>query len=133
MHDPSTNCSVATLTLSRLTADTIKVRLTGRKRIFESPFSISGLVIHLLLVPQHAPETVVLHEQESLTDELLGMSAALKRNALAMQQGVAQRGAILEETDDSIERNLAMQQQSVKKSKEEYRRYHILQLCVWGT
>ena len=109
------------------------MRLTGRKRIFESPLSISGLVIHLLLVPQHAPETVVLHEQESLTDELLGMSAALKRNALAMQQGVAQRGAILEETDDSIERNLAMQQQSVKKSKEEYRRYHILQLCVWGT
>ncbi len=62
------------------------------------------------------------HEQESLTDELLGMSAALKRNALAMQQGVANRGAILEETDDSIERNLAMQQQSVKKSKEEYKR-----------
>lgn len=61
--------------------------------------------------------------QESLTDELLGMSAALKRNALAMQQGVANRGAILEETDDSIERNLAMQQQSVKKSKEEYRRW----------
>lgn len=50
------------------------------------------------------------------------MSAALKRNALAMQQGVANRGAILEETDEFIERNLAMQQQSVKRSKEEYRR-----------
>lgn len=70
----------------------------------------------------YAPETVVIREQESLTDELLGMSAALKRNALAMQQGVANRGAILEETDDSIEHNLAMQQKSVKKSKEEYRR-----------
>ena len=63
-----------------------------------------------------------MHEQESLTDELLGMSAALKRNALAMQQSVANRGAVLEETDDFIEHNLAMQQQSVKKSKEEYRR-----------
>jgi hypothetical protein len=62
-------------------------------------------------------------KQEGLTDELLGMSAALKRNALAMQQSVANRGALLEETDDSIERNLAMQQQSVKRSKEEYRRY----------
>ena len=51
------------------------------------------------------------------------MSAALKRNALAMQQSVANRGALLEETDESIERNLAMQQQSVKRSKEEYRRY----------
>ena len=69
-----------------------------------------------------APEVAVMCEQESLTDELLGMSAALKRNALAMQQGVANRGAILEETDDSIEHNLAMQQKSVKKSKEEYRR-----------
>ena len=62
-------------------------------------------------------------EQEGLTDELLGMSAVLKRNALAMQQSVANRGALLEETDESIERNLAMQQQSVKRSKEEYRRY----------
>ena len=50
------------------------------------------------------------------------MSAALKRNARAMQQSVAKRGELLEDTDESIERNLAMQQQSVKRSKEEYRR-----------
>ena len=50
------------------------------------------------------------------------MSAALKRNAIAMQQSVAARGELLEDTDESIERNLAMQQQSVKRSKEEYRR-----------
>ena len=60
--------------------------------------------------------------QENLTDELLGMSAALKRNALAMQQSVAKRGELLEDMDESIEHNLAMQQQSVKRSKEEYRR-----------
>ena len=60
--------------------------------------------------------------QETLTDELLGMSAALKRNAMAMQQSVAKRGELLEDTDESIEHNLAMQQQSVKRSKEEYRR-----------
>lgn len=63
-----------------------------------------------------------IFEQESLTDELLGMSAALKRNALAMQQSVTNRGALLEDTDESIERNLAMQKQSVRKSKEEYKR-----------
>ena len=67
-------------------------------------------------------QDICIFEQESLTDELLGMSAALKRNALAMQQSVANRGALLEDTDESIEQNLAMQQQSVKKSKEEYKR-----------
>ena len=41
---------------------------------------------------------------------------------MAMQQSVAKRGELLEDTDESIERNLAMQQQSVKRSKEEYRR-----------
>ena len=121
LHDPPTIAD------RQHAVTSLQVALQLSCTIHSRPEELGASVIKLDLdlcaaAPMHAPETLVMPEQDSLTDELLGMSAALKRNALAMQQGVANRGAILEETDDSIERNLAMQQQSVKKSKEEYRR-----------
>ena len=57
-----------------------------------------------------------------MTDEMVELAAGLKRNAQAMQQSVAQRGTLLEETDESIERNLAAAQRSVKRAKEEHTR-----------
>ncbi|EIE27024.1 hypothetical protein COCSUDRAFT_83583 [Coccomyxa subellipsoidea C-169] len=60
--------------------------------------------------------------QDDLTDEMVELAAGLKRNAQAMQQSVTQRGVLLEETDESIERNLASAQKSVKRAKEEHTR-----------
>lgn len=60
--------------------------------------------------------------QDDLTDDMVELAAGLKRNAQAMQQSVAQRGTLLEETDESIERNLAAAQKSVKRAKEEHTR-----------
>lgn len=60
--------------------------------------------------------------QDDLTDEMVGMAARLKSTAQAMQQKVAERGTLLEETDESIERNLAAAQKSVKQAKEQHTR-----------
>lgn len=60
--------------------------------------------------------------QDNLTDEMVALAAGLKRNAQAMQQSVAQRGTLLEETDETIEKNLAAAQTSVKRAKEEHTR-----------
>lgn len=67
--------------------------------------------------------------QDDLTDEMVELAAGLKRNAQAMQQSVTQRGVLLEETDESIERNLAAAQKSVKRAKEEHTRSIFFTLC----
>ena len=53
---------------------------------------------------------------------MVSLAAGLKRNAQAMEQAVAKRGGLLEETDAAIEHNLAATKKTVKRSKEEYKR-----------
>lgn len=53
---------------------------------------------------------------------MVTLAAKLKQNAQAMEQSVTRRGALMEETDERMENNLAAAQQSVKRSKEEYKR-----------
>lgn len=61
--------------------------------------------------------------QDTLTDDMVSLAAGLKRNAQAMEQAVAKRGTLLEETDTAIEHNLAATKKTVKRSKEEYKRW----------
>lgn len=60
--------------------------------------------------------------QDTLTEELVGLAAGLKRNAAAMQTAVADRGRLLEDADLALERNLEGAKQSAKQSKVIYRK-----------
>ncbi|MCJ1422154.1 hypothetical protein MMC29_000033 [Sticta canariensis] len=64
-------------------------------------------------------------KQDTLTEELVGLAAGLKRNAAAMQTSVADRGRLLEDADLALERNLAGAKKSAKQCKVMYRK------CVW--
>lgn len=55
--------------------------------------------------------------QESLTDQLVPMAAALKRNAQAMEQAVSERGSLLEESETVLDGNVAATGRAVRESK----------------
>jgi hypothetical protein len=61
--------------------------------------------------------------QENLTDQLVPMAAALRRNAQAMEQAVSERGALLEDSETVLDGNVAAAGRAVKESKVVYQRY----------
>ena len=61
--------------------------------VFDATLQIVNLTPHLLL-------------QETLTDELLGMAAALKTNTMAFESRLKERGKVLDETDNAVNRSL---------------------------
>eukprot|EP00884_Botryococcus_braunii_P015626 jgi/Botrbrau1/2747/Bobra.0164s0027.1 len=58
--------------------------------------------------------------QESLTDQLVPMAAALKRNAQAMEQAVSERGTLLDESETVLDGNVAAAGRAVRESKVVY-------------
>ncbi len=60
--------------------------------------------------------------QENLTDQLVPMAAALRRNAQAMEQAVSERGALLEDSETVLDGNVAAAGRAVKESKVVYQR-----------
>jgi hypothetical protein len=77
--------------------------------------------------------------QDEMTDELLGMSAQLKRNALGMQGAVEQRGGLLQQADAALDDSHAKAQRSAARAKEQYQRCASLRpegagrLLLWRT
>ncbi len=74
---------------------------------------------------------VYLRMQDTLTEEMVGLAAGLKRNARAMEAAVTKRGVLLADTDAAVEHNLAATKKSVKRSKEEYKRWRLA--ALWQT
>lgn len=74
--------------------------------------------------------------QDTLTDEMLGLAAGLKRNAAAMEGAVRERGRLLDTAETMLDGNLHGTQRSVRESKavrtrraEDGPQKHCAQLC----
>lgn len=55
--------------------------------------------------------------QDTLTDEMVGLAAGLKRNAAAMEGAVRERGRLLDSAETMLDGNLHGTQRSVRESK----------------
>lgn len=55
--------------------------------------------------------------QDTLTDEMVGLAAGLKRNAAAMEGAVRERGRLLDGAETMLDGNLHGTQRSVRESK----------------
>ena len=55
--------------------------------------------------------------QDSLTDEMVGLAAGLKRNAAAMEGAVRERGRLLDTAETMLDGNLDGTKRSVRESK----------------
>ena len=61
--------------------------------------------------------SVLLPMQDTLTDEMVGLAAGLKRNAAAMEGAVRERGRLLDGAETMLDGNLHGTQRSVRESK----------------
>jgi len=61
--------------------------------------------------------------QESLTDELVGMAAAIRDSTRALEGRLAERGALLEDADDALQRSLENTRKSKARARQIYTRY----------
>lgn len=61
--------------------------------------------------------------QETLTDELVGMAAAMRSSTAALEGRLAERGALLEDADDALQRSLDSTRRSRTRARRIVTRY----------
>ncbi len=60
--------------------------------------------------------------QEALTDEMVGMAATLKSSTMALTGRLRERDALLDETDDALQRSLDSARRSRARARQIYKR-----------
>ena len=60
--------------------------------------------------------------QDALTDEMVGMAATLKSSTLALEGRLRERDALLDETDDALQRSLDNARRSRARARQIYMR-----------
>ena len=60
--------------------------------------------------------------QEALTDEMVGMAATLKSSTMALEGRLRERDALLDDTDDALQRSLDSARRSRARARQIYRR-----------
>ena len=73
------------------------------------------------LLPSSQTPTAAL--QEDLTDEMAGLAASLKRNAMAINSAVKDREGLLTDTEELMQHNQQAASWNVKVSKHVKRRW----------
>ena len=63
--------------------------------------------------------------QESLTDELVGMAAAMRDSTRALEGRLTERGALLEDADDALQQSLESTRKSKVRARQIYTRHDI--------